>query len=85
MSTQSVKMMETEQDEYYKLANETIPSATDFYSWNKEMHKKAHLFQLLYGDDLSNFDILNSETWSNHPSNEVLSLSWSEHYSRSLC
>jgi len=75
MSTQSVKMMETEQDEYYKLADETIPSATDFDSWNKEMHKKAHLFQLLYGEDISEFRILNAETWNNHPSNEVLSLS----------
>ena len=75
MSTQSVKMMYAERGEYYRKANETIPSATDFYSWNKEMHKKAHLFQLLYEDDLSNFDILNAETWSNHPSNKVESLS----------
>ena len=75
MSTQSVKMMYAERGEYYRIANATIPSATDFYSWNKEMHKKAHLFQLLHEDDLSNFDILNAETWSNHPSNKVEALS----------
>jgi hypothetical protein len=75
MSTQSVKMMHEEENEYYRIANETIPGHDTFQEWNDMMIKKAHLFQLLYGEDISEFHILNAETWNNHPSNEVLSLS----------
>lgn len=75
MSTQSVKMMYAERGEYYRIANETIPRYKTFQEWNDMMIKKAHLFQLLYEDHISEFSILNAETWTNHPSNKIESLS----------